>query len=290
MNLIQTQARRVFKGVSWRDPGVSFVLALLNPVDSIVRTANGFAYLPKYSDRVRSSGIVGEFGGRKFAHQGQYIRELLQEYVQLVPDSRVLEIGCGCGRVPLALSDLLKDGHYTGVDIDEVSVKACWENKHLQAKGFHFDLIELHNGVYNPEAEQTDETYTFSYPSESFDIIFLFSVFTHMLPAGVANYQKEIARMLVPGGRCLFSTFLMDYGREGKDISFPFEYDNYYVFRDEIPEKAVGYQVQFFDDGFDAWGMKRVGEPLLGPWRPAMDDVTFSTSYPQDILVFEKMK
>jgi hypothetical protein len=46
--------------------------------------------------------------------------------------------------------------------------------------------------------------------------VFLGSVFTHLLSNEVANYLGEIGRVLVPGGRCVASFFLLnDSTREG---------------------------------------------------------------------------
>ena len=91
-------ARRHFKGVSWQHPVVSRVLLSLDPVDYLVRLPRGLAYLPKYSIRVRSNGVTGQFGGGRFARFGALIASYLQRYAGVTPSSRVLEIGCGCGR------------------------------------------------------------------------------------------------------------------------------------------------------------------------------------------------
>ena len=44
----------------------------------------------------------------------------------------------------------------------------------------------------------------------SFDLVFLTSVFTHMFAGDVENYLSEISRVLKPGGKCLITWFLLD--------------------------------------------------------------------------------
>ena len=44
----------------------------------------------------------------------------------------------------------------------------------------------------------------------AFDVIFLYSVFTHMLSPDVERYLSEIARLLAPGGKALFTVYAED--------------------------------------------------------------------------------
>jgi SAM-dependent methyltransferase len=288
MKIMRLEARHLFKRISWRDPFISFVFNVLDPFDQVVREWRELNHLPKYSTRVRSNGVTDQFGGQRFVSEGQYLKKLLQRFANLAPDSNVLEIGCGCGRVPVALIDTFRNGSYLGVDIDEISLQACQQNTLFDDKPFYFSLINVYNEIYNPSAEESAEFYHFPFSQEQFDVIFLFSVFTHMLPASVANYIKEISRMLNFGGRCLFSCFLMDYGHEGRSISFPYRFDDHCLHLDSLPEKAVGYYLETLDKEFARNGMKRVGQPLIGNWRLPSTSVQSTIQFAQDILVYSK--
>ena len=288
MNSVVTQARKKFRGISWRNPFVSTVLHVLDPLDYLVRTSRRLSHLPRYSIRVRSTGTIRQFGGRRFVSKGNYLSRLLQEHAQLSPDSHVLEVGCGCGRVALALASILEDGKYTGMDVDETSLHACRENALLSSKRFRFHVMDVYNGVYNPEGKQSDEEYLFPYAEEGFDIVFLISVFTHMLSPGVSNYIREISLVLRPGGRCLFTTFLMDYGHTSDSLSFRYEHENGCLCQESIPEKAVGYYLGFFDRAFALGGMQRMRETLPGTWRGPSSAVKPATRFPQDIIVYSR--
>src|SRR5262249_6440676 len=54
--------------------------------------------------------------------------------------------------------------------------------------------------------------FVFPYADASFDFVFLTSVFTHMLPAEVAQYLREVRRVLRPAGRCPAAFFFLHAG------------------------------------------------------------------------------
>lgn len=189
---------RRFAGISWRHPLTSRLLALVNPVDSAVRRTKGLGYLPPYTVRIRSTGMKGEFGGEKFISQAKTFASFLQQEVGLQPQVNVLEVGCGCGRIALGLVGELNEGNYTGADIDPISLQACRDNARLSERQFQFVLMDVRNSIYNPTGNSSPESYVFPFPDESFDVVFLYSVFTHMLPEAVDNYLSQIGRVLRP--------------------------------------------------------------------------------------------
>jgi len=116
--------RRRYSGVLWQHPLASAVMPAIDAADRVVRGGRGLAHLPPFSVRVRSASIVGEFGGRRWAQNGQQLRQTLVQHMGLRPEHRVLEVGCGAGRQALALADYLQPGGYTGFDVDELAIRA----------------------------------------------------------------------------------------------------------------------------------------------------------------------
>lgn len=275
-----------FKGVSWRNPIIILILFLLDPVDWLLRFLTGRQMLPKYSIRVRSNGMRNQLGGGKFYREGLYICSLLELHAGLSFESRVCEIGCGCGRQAIPLAKLLGKGKYKGFDIEEKSLNFCRSSEYLSRKKFSFEFIDVYNQEYNPNGKIKASEYVFPVDGCSGDVVFLISVFTHMLPQDIVRYAEEISRMLVPGGRCLFTSFLVDYGI-GDDLSFKFQCGDAYVQRRDFPEIAVGYKTSFFVNSFARFGLFLTREPLLGTWR-GKKDTSAHTKFSQDILVFEK--
>jgi SAM-dependent methyltransferase len=279
--------KKIIPGVLWQNPVVNTGLRMLDPLDHAVRSARNLSHLPPYSIRARSNGLTKQFGGKNFAHYGQLLSGLLQRYAFLERSSMVLEIGCGCGRTAIALAGVLDYGAYTGMDVDRISLNACAQNPLLKGKGFHFDLPDVRNNEYNPGGSFKAENYVFPYGEGKYDIIFLVSVFTHMLTHDVSNYIKEISRMLKPKGVCMITTFLMDQGRENVGFSFPYTEDQHYYYNRHLPEAAVGYYLDFFVSEFTRHNMKLMYDPLWGSWRNNNRDGSLS-GFSQDIIFIQK--
>jgi ubiquinone/menaquinone biosynthesis C-methylase UbiE len=285
--MLKKLLKKVFPGVSWSNPLLNAVFHAMDPLDYIVRSAHGLSYLPPYSIRVRSNGVTKQFGGQNFFVFGNLLADLLKKYASLNNDSKVLEIGCGCGRTAVALSKILDNGNYVGMDIEKIALESCLRRPIFVRKRFSFDYLDVQNNEYNPEGEYGANTYKFPYGDNRFDVIFLVSVFTHMLTDDVKNYIKEISRMLKPGGICMVTTFLMDKGRKTKGLSFPYCDDDHYYYNHSLPEVAVGYYLKFYVNKFASSGMKQEHEILWGSWRNN-SKFPSSTSFSQDILFFSK--
>jgi SAM-dependent methyltransferase len=253
----------------------------------MVRLFKGLGYLPKFSIRTRSIGISGHFGGVFFAQRGETLTKLLVDHAALKKDDVVFEIGCGSGCAAFALARRLDDGHYTGIDIDQPSINACLKNSIFMNKRFAFIRIDIRHPFYNPSGVLSANQYRMPCSDGGADIVFLISVFTHMLPDDVSGTIHEIGRILKPGGRCLFTTFLMDHGTDGF-IGFPIRLEKYCLNQERNPEKAVGYYQRFFEEQFGANHMTPVGNALLGHWRSATDPKS-SISIGQDAMVFVKI-
>ncbi len=150
-------------------------------------------------------------GSGDFEQQGLHICDMLTKYAGLNKNSKVLDIGCGIGRVAVPLTNILGEcGSYDGFDIVKDGIDWC--NKKIASKfnNFHFKHIELKNDLYNLNTEEKAQNFQFPYPNNSFDCIILTSVFTHMMPEDVENYLSQIHRVIKPGGKCLATFFILN--------------------------------------------------------------------------------
>ena len=279
--------KRVFPGVAWRSTTLNLIFKAIDPFDYLVRQVLGLSALPIYSVRVRSNGVTQQFGGRRFAALGHLLADLLVTHAALGRQSQVLEIGCGCGRTAYALAEKLDYLDFTGMDIEKTSLQSCQNSTVLARNGFHFDYLDVQNDEYNPEGKSEASTYIFPYDANSRDVIFLVSVFTHMLTVDVENYIAEISRMLRPGGVCMVTVFLMDEGRETDNMSFPLKSGEHYYYNEAMPEVAVGYDLVFLNEQFLKNGLTPKRAPLWGRWRSNPGDDS-AQGFSQDILFFEK--
>jgi SAM-dependent methyltransferase len=151
------------------------------------------------------------FGGGDFNQVGEEYLRYFVELGGLRPHERVLDVGCGIGRMAVPLTRYLDNrGSYEGIDVFPKGIAWCQENITPRYPNFRFRVADIKNKEYNPGGRFAASEYEFPYAEASFDFVLLTSVFTHLLPDEVENYLSEIERVLAPGGRCFASFFLLN--------------------------------------------------------------------------------
>jgi SAM-dependent methyltransferase len=120
-------------------------------------------------------------------------------------DKRVLDFGCGTGRTLVQFADEAERGEFWGCDIDKPSID--WAAANLSPP-FHF--------IANEAMPPVD------LPAGTFDLVFGFSVFTHLLETW-ADWALEVHRLLAVDGFGVF-TFLGE-GMVEEIIGRPWEPD-----------------------------------------------------------------
>ena len=190
--------------------------------------------------------LVTHRGAPDFRQSGAEVRALLVEN-GLQPTHRVLDVGCGLGRLAAALAEYLtEEGSYEGFDIMPAAIGWC---RHIEARhpNFRFQLVDVQSDRYRPDGRRAASRFEFPYPDASFDFVVLTSVFTHMLPDDMRNYLAEIARVLRPGGRCLITYFLMTPERRkavetgASALTFRHAGEGYWAELADLPEAALAY-------------------------------------------------
>jgi SAM-dependent methyltransferase len=178
--------------------------AYFAPVDLMERLRPGRnPMVPPYAERFTG------YSGDDFVASGQGLVSVLAGTAGLTARSNVLDIGSGIGRLAIPLTRLITPpGSYDGLEIVERGVRWCTAAITPAHPHFRFTRADVFNAEYNPGGTVKAAEYELPYGDFSFDIVCLFSVFTHMLTADVEHYLTEISRVLRPGGR-LAATFLI---------------------------------------------------------------------------------
>ena len=144
-----------------------------------------------------------------YLESGKREADKLVENLKLSTESSLLDVGSGPGR--LAIGILQRVGEirrYCGVDVNEDYAQWGWKYTTSRHPNFQFLHIDVENTRYNPDGAQTDMDFAFPFGDEEFDIICLYSVFTHMLTDGVRAYLKEFQRILRSDGNIYLTAFL----------------------------------------------------------------------------------
>ncbi|WP_430613775.1 class I SAM-dependent methyltransferase [Flavobacterium sp. JP2137] len=225
-----------------------------------------------------------------YLEQGLYQLELLQQTVALKPNHKVLDIGSGIGRTAIALTQFLNNGgSYDGFDVVPKGVDWCNQKVFSDTAPFRFKYIPIYNDLYNNSGEKAC-TFVFPYQNHSFDVVFSFSVFTHMQIEEIENYFREIHRVLDDHGSC-FSTFFTYTSEEEAHIHqhptfpFPIVKGQYRLMNDNVKSGNIAIHQDLLTQMLHRSGLEVV-EIINGNWKS-----TEAQNQPieyQDIVVFRK--
>lgn len=226
-------------------------------------------------------------GGSDFWKTGFELLALLSKHARLRNDDRVLDVGCGLGRVAYLLSAVLDEGSYCGLDIVPDFVTWCRANLELDASRFEFIHADISNSMYNPRGRVPAEAFRFPAADDAFTLTIATSLFTHLSAAAVVNYLHEIHRTLATGGRLFASFYVLDEeslqrvqtGETDPPFAVPTEHGLLSSATD--PDAATAFDALWLHEAFLAAGYT-FDAYLPGTWR-ADDGPTY-----QDLVVARK--
>ncbi|WP_372783417.1 class I SAM-dependent methyltransferase [Phenylobacterium sp.] len=218
--------------------------------------------------RAEPWAFIHNVGDGDFIAVGAQLLRNLRDHAGLKPSDRVLDIGCGNGRVAEQLAPFLSDGGgYVGFDISRSGIQAC-RRRFADAPHLRFEHLDVWNGEYNAAGKVAELDTVFPAADGSIDVAFATSVFTHMRMAGLRRYLAESARVLRPGGRLAFTAFALEPGRDRSEVfEFqPFE-EASAVIDQRYPERAIGHRRDVLEAAVAQAGLKVVAL-LRGAWHP----------------------
>jgi ubiquinone/menaquinone biosynthesis C-methylase UbiE len=153
--------------------------------------------------------VNGSLSVSEFLRVGAGCASLIQQHVDdmgisLSSAHRVLDFGCGCGRISrwFLRDDGLAEFHGVDVDADAVG----WCKRHLPRGHFL----------------ATAPTPPLPYPDDYFDVVYCLSVFTHLNETMQDSWLAELNRVLKPGGVLLITIHgkaaALRLDREGQEM------------------------------------------------------------------------
>ncbi|MEP9375614.1 class I SAM-dependent methyltransferase [Aquabacter sp. CN5-332] len=230
--------------------------------------------------------------GSIFVGDGDYRAigaEFLRHFVEiggLRRSHRVLDIGCGIGRMAVPLTQFIhpERGSYEGFDPVLEGIEWCTRTITGAYPNFRFQCLDVAHAIYNPKGSVSGEELIFPYGDSAFDFAVMTSVATHLMPAELTVYAREIHRVLAPGGRLFLTAFVVDASAldgQGRDPRLGFERAGegpcWHADKD-APLAAVGFDDGFIDGLLLDAGF-RIERKSLGHWRGR------SAAHYQDVFV-----
>ncbi|MCU0524018.1 MAG: tetratricopeptide repeat protein [Elainella sp. Prado103] len=140
-----------------------------------------------------------------------YTADIVQQCL-LSRKSRILEIGCGSGRIAQVLQQYLDPAAcYMGLDVNPAAIQWCNHNLAPQNANFEFHTLPVANNYYyEPDNGQINQ-YDLSFLGDrQFDCIIALSVFNHLHQEDTVQYLQAISQHLDPYGMAYLTFFTID--------------------------------------------------------------------------------
>jgi SAM-dependent methyltransferase len=125
----------------------------------------------------------------------------------------LLDIGCGCKLVQAILNHNFPIGRYVGIDVYAELIQFLQSN--VSDPRFSFHPFNAQNEMYNAEGEPLSANTQLPLEEHSFDVISLFSVFTHLAPHDYVAMLHMLRRYIKPQGKVIFSLFVNETTNNG---------------------------------------------------------------------------
>ena len=148
--------------------------------------------------------------------------------------SKIVDLGCGCGRMALPFTQIITNGHYYGYDVWEDGINWCRNSISKLNNNFNFIQLNTENNYYFNEYNEKINKFKFlDIENNSVDFIFAISVFTHLNPDDTLQYFNEFNRILKNGQKAYITSFIID------EQFFDFVKET--GFHSEVKEKEKGF-------------------------------------------------
>ncbi len=189
------------------------------------------ADLARIYDLMRGTELNERVGGADPKLVGQFCFHNIQLHLPLAPHDRVLDFGCGIGRVLVQVANNLPPtAAVVGMDIMPEVIAFCREYIAPSFGHATFELIEGSNVHYNKYingAAAMKKAAVVSTYGGQFSKAYAFSVFTHVDLADFSALLRFVGELLAPGGDFMFTCFLLtEYSRaaiKNKTVQFSFD-------------------------------------------------------------------
>jgi SAM-dependent methyltransferase len=128
----------------------------------------------------------------------------------------VLDVGCGVKFTQAILNHDIPIKSYTGVDVYREMVEFLRSN--VDDPRFEYHHVDVRNDLYNPGAPPMAVGSDLGLGDRTFDVICLYSVFTHLPPSDYVTMLKLVRRHSRPDGRLVYTLFIDELTERGHGL------------------------------------------------------------------------
>jgi SAM-dependent methyltransferase len=118
----------------------------------------------------------------------------------------VLDVGCGTKFTQAFINHGLPIKGYVGVDVYADMIAFLREN--VADPCFEYHHVDVRNEAYNPDAPPMTADTDLGLGDRTFDLIWLFSVFTHLAPPDYQTMLRLLRRYVRHDGRLVYTLFI----------------------------------------------------------------------------------
>jgi SAM-dependent methyltransferase len=142
-----------------------------------------------------------------YENSGQRLMFLARDRAGLKDFSNtdILDIGCGVRFTVTLLNREIDVKSYTGIENHEPIVDFL--SKEVTDPRFHFAYWNVHNSLYNKDGDEMEAFYKLPVDGQ-YDLVWLFSVFTHQNPSDSLAMFKLIRKHIREDGKLVFTCFI----------------------------------------------------------------------------------
>ena len=161
--------------------------------------------VPLPPTQFRAAGPLFE-ANQSFLAYAQADVDLIARFVNLKRAS-VLDFGCGVGRFYFGLRPSNEPRRYLGVDIKPDVI--AWASREITEANprFTFRRLDIHNERYNPSGALDNGAWS-SVVTGPFDVIYSYSVLSHMVEADARCVLDMFSRHLAAAGHLFLTAFV----------------------------------------------------------------------------------
>lgn len=178
---------------------------------------------------------------RYYKESGVEFFRMILEHLNITKSNKVLEIGCGTGRIAVPFINHIGNNYY-GFDVNDLYVDYC---RTISGNFTHLDVI---HEDWNPAGSINPTEVAFPHKNNYFSAVFSIAVFNHFHISWFKRYVAESARVLTKGGKIFFTLIITSEPKSDTGPPFKFNHrteEEWYDYEDKklynvaFPEKLI---------------------------------------------------